>query len=232
MNQQLLDQTVGQLVAEKPSRSRVFERWGIDYCCGGKRALAEACQSRKIDTEALLNELLESDSKPESPCVDWTTQPLGELCDHIVTVHHDYLRAALPRLSALTEKVGERHGPKDPRLVELSNLFAEFRSELESHMHKEEVILFPAIKRLDSPTAPFSIDGPIRVMLMEHDSAGFDLAKMRSLTDGFAIRDGCCNTHRAMLDGLSELELDMHEHIHKENNILFPRALASESAGH
>ncbi|HTQ11668.1 MAG TPA: iron-sulfur cluster repair di-iron protein [Fimbriimonadaceae bacterium] len=227
MNSELLEQPVGQLVAEQPSRSRVFERWGIDYCCGGKRALSEVCRAKDLSETAVLEELATEDSKSARPETDLTAEPLDRLCDHIVSTHHEYLREALPRLSGLTAKVAERHGPKDARLVELRDLFEGFRSEMESHLMKEERILFPAIRAIEEGGAVHGISGPVSVMLLEHDDAGADLAKMRELTDGFEPSAGACNTHRALLDGLRELEADTHQHVHKENNILFPRALAA-----
>lgn len=227
MKSQLLDRPVGQLVAEKPARSRVFEKWGIDYCCSGKKALADICASRSLDPERVLREIELSDAIPTRESTDWTVQPLSALCQHIQQVHHGYLRESLPRLSVLVDKVAERHGGNDPRLLELRDVFAEFRAELENHTSKEDEILFPAINSMqDSPT-PLARDIaiPIEVMLAEHDDVGVALAKMRDLTDAFTPRQNACNTHRAMLQGLAELEADLHQHIHKENNILFPRAV-------
>lgn len=234
MNSSLLDRTIGQLVAEKPSRSRVFERWGIDYCCGGKKLLDETCTAKNLDTAAVLEDIERSDAQPEPAVVDWRSKPLSELCDHIEREHHGYLREALPRLTALTEKVAQVHGARDPRLVELRDVFAAFRSEMEEHTAKEERILFPAIRALEGSDGanPFGseIGRPIQVMLADHDSAGEALEKMSSLTNGYTPAPDDCNTHRAMLDGLSELASETHIHVHKENNILFPRAIEKASA--
>lgn len=225
-NQTLLDRLVGQLVAEQPARSRVFERWGIDYCCSGKKALSEACAVKSLDADAVLRDLEASDTGAEPPAFNWNEEPLPRLCDDIVQTHHAYLWENLPRLSGLTARVAERHGGRDPRLVELSELFESFRTEMEGHMDKEEQVLFPAIRSLEAGASGAGLQGPIRAMLAEHDNAGADLEKMRLLTDGFAPSAEACNTHRAMLHGLAELEADMHQHVHKENNILFPRTLA------
>ena len=225
MTARLLDRPVGQLVAEQPARSRVFERWGIDYCCGGKKALSEACAAKSIDSAKVVHDLELSDSIDTQPETDWTKRPLAELCDHIVSVHHGYMREALPRLSMLTTKVAARHGARDVRLAELSLVFEAFRSEMESHMLKEETCLFPALRTLDAGSPDQAIDETIQAMLAEHDSAGADLAKMRALTQDFTPNSETCNTQRAMLHGLAEMEADMHQHVHKENNILFPRAL-------
>lgn len=232
MNNQLLDRPVGQLVAEKPARSRVFERWGIDYCCGGKKTLFETCEIRAIDSNDIVRDLenSDSDSASETAALDLRAVPLGQLCDHIVKTHHGYLREALPRLSMLIEKVADRHGSNDRRLIDLKNLFARFRADMTSHMAKEEHILFPMIEALENDTSDRGIEYPIRAMLAEHDNAGADVAEMRSLTNGFSPTPEACNTYRAMLHGLAELETDLHQHVHKENNILFPRAIEKEAS--
>lgn len=229
------DKTVGQLVAEQPARSRVFEKLGIDYCCGGKKPLAEACATRGLETDAVVRDLTACDAAAPGPEEDWTKAPLTELANHVVRAHHDYLREALPRLTMLTGKVANAHGANDPRLIELRDVFAGFREELEEHMAKEEMILFPLIRKMDSAdTRPKfhcgSVQNPIRVMLAEHDDAGQDLEKMRRLTDGFSAPATACNTYRAMLQALEEIEADMHQHVHLENNIMFPRAEALEAA--
>ncbi len=226
--------TVGQLVAEQPARSRVFERLGIDYCCGGKRPLSAACAAKELELEAVKRELESIDRVTPAPQTDWTEATLTELADHIQQTHHDYLREALPRLTHLTQKVASAHGDKDPRLVDLAEVFAEFRLELEAHMAKEELVLFPLCRTLDGATErPVfhcgSVHNPIRVMVLEHDDAGAALERMRSLTDGYTPPAHACNTYRAMLQALEELEADMHQHVHKENNILFPRAAAAEA---
>lgn len=234
MNTQFLDRPVGQLVAEKPARSRVFERWGIDYCCGGKKNLGEVCAKKGLDSTAVVQDLETSDAAPQPVGTDWTQATLTALCDHIEGVHHGYLCEALPRLSALTSRVAERHHQKDPRLVELKQVYDAFRAELEVHTEKEDRLLFPAIRSLetDGQSSPLAhrITEPIQHMLADHDDAGVALLKMRELTDGFSPRADACNTHRAMLDALAELEQDTHQHVHKENNILFPRAIEKSSA--
>lgn len=228
MNTQLLEQPVGQLVAEKPARSRVFERWGIDYCCGGKKNLGEVCAKKGLDANAVVQDIESADAAPQPAGTDWTQATLTALCDHIEGVHHGYLREALPRLSALTARVAERHHQKDPRLVELKSVYDAFRADMEVHTEKEDRLLFPTIRSLETDAAsPLAhrIDQPIHHMLADHDDAGAALHRMRELTDGFSPRADACNTHRAMLDALAELERDTHQHVHKENNILFPRAI-------
>lgn len=224
------ESVVGQLVTEKPARSQIFEKYGVDYCCGGRKSLKAACEEKNLPVENLINELLKNDDATEiAQEPDWQSSTLSALVDNIIATHHNYLREALPRLSMLTQKVADAHGAHDPRLAELAKTFYSFRSELESHMMKEEQILFPLIKKIESgqvaaESANF-IFGPISVMEQEHDTAGEALVAMRGLTDGFTPPQTACNTYRATMDALITLEKDLHWHIHKENNILFPRAI-------
>lgn len=226
------EKTVGELVTERPSRSRVFETLGIDYCCGGKLPLSEACRRAGLDASSVLATLQATeaagpagDSQPDPAAMSMT-----ELCDHIEATHHNYLRREMPRLEMLTQKVASRHAEHFPWTVEIAGVYAELRDELSMHMMKEEQILFPAIRQLDagrpasSPCAAH-LHGPVSVMEAEHESAGRALERMRELSSNYTAPEEACNTFRAMLDGLAELEADLHIHIHKENNILFPRAL-------
>jgi regulator of cell morphogenesis and NO signaling len=234
MSTSILDTPVGQLVSEQPGRSRVFERFGLDYCCGGKKALNVACVEKHLDVDAVVRELLRADTVTPAPETDWPRASLAHLCDHIVDTHHAYLREALPRLTGLIDKVVNVHGDRHPALAEVAAVFEAFREELELHMVKEEQILFPFIKQLEvADKAPSfhcgSLQNPIRVMEAEHDSAGDALAKLRELNDDYRPPMGACNTYRSMLDGLAEIEADMHTHVHLENNILFPRATAREA---
>jgi regulator of cell morphogenesis and NO signaling len=236
MNQLDLQTTVGQWVARYPELSRVFESLKIDYCCGGGVALGEACQGRNLEPESVLARIHEaiaaSSSRDET---DWTQAPLAALCDNIERTHHAYLKDELPRLAAIVAKVAAVHGDRHPELHEVKQTFAELRAELEPHMFKEERILFPAIRQLERASSalafPFgTVANPIRMMEFEHDHAGDALERMRVLTSDYQPPEGACNTYRAMLDGLRQLEQDMHIHVHKENNILFPRAVNLESS--
>jgi regulator of cell morphogenesis and NO signaling len=234
MNAELTQQTVGGLVAERPSRSRVFERWGIDYCCGGKLPLTQACAQKSIDLNSVLHDLEDEAAQESDDRIRWDFAPLSELVDHIVTTHHHYLSEAMPRLSFLTEKVRDAHGLRHPELAEIARVFAGFRTEMESHAQKEEIVLFPYIKKLEqAKTLPAfqcgSINNAIEKMEQEHDEAGAALETIHRLTNGYAVPRDACNTYRAMLDALAELEADTHRHVHKENSILFPRAAAREA---
>ena len=227
--------TVGQLVAERPGRARVFERFGIDYCCGGKKALGDVCAAQGLDTQRVAAALREADQQPAATDeTDWTETSLDDLITNILNKHHAYLRRELPRLSEITAKVHSVHGQRHPELAEVRQTYDELRAELEAHMMKEEQILFPLIQAMETfqPLEAAhcgSVQNPIRVMEHEHDSAGAALARMRKLTNDFTPPEDGCNTYRAMLDGLAELEADLHQHIHKENNILFPHATKLEA---
>jgi regulator of cell morphogenesis and NO signaling len=223
------EKTVGELAVEDPSTARVFEKYGIDYCCGGKQSLETACNQRGIAPEALLKELNQLVAKPEPEERDWKTAPLCDLIAHIVTRHHAYLKSELPRIAALSTKVLRAHGEREPGLAEVNEVFEVLKEELDAHLMKEEMILFPAITKLEagsSSGAPCSIEHPIARMEYEHESAGRALAQMRHLTLDYYVPDEACNTYQAFFAALIELEADLHQHIHLENNILFPRAAA------
>lgn len=221
--------TVAELVIARPARARIFERLGIDYCCGGKRSLADACAERGLDAGTVTAVLSAIDDEPAGE-EDWSQASLGALCDHIVEAHHARLREELPRLSLLLEKVERAHGEGRPHLGEARAVFEELRGELETHMREEEESLFPACRRLEEETAA-EVDA-VLVGRLEHDheQAGALLRRLRELGGDYDLSAALCNTHRATLDSLHELERDLHTHIHEENNILFPRVLASASA--
>ena len=213
--------TVAELVLEQPSRARVFEELGVDYCCGGKRSLSAACGARGLDVGAAVR-ALEAVAGEQPTERDWADAPLVELCDHIVSAHHDRLREELPRLDGLLEKVVRAHGDERPELAEMRETFTALRAELEEHMTSEEEELFPLVAR----GGPYD-EGQVAELEHEHEFAGSALERLRELSGGYDLERALCNTHRATIDGLRELELDLHRHIHEENNILFPRALAT-----
>ncbi len=226
---------VGGLVAAVPARSRIFEQLGIDYCCGGKLPLAEACQKKGLDPRTVVQMLAAFDSAAAAPAsgVDPAKMGLAALADHIEQTHHAFLRNELPRLDAITEKVARVHGDHDPRLHGIRKAFVALSDEMHNHMIKEEKVLFPMIRQLEGTRDIAvihcsSLAYPIRQMESEHDSAGGGLALMHDLSDNFTPPDWACNTYRAMLDGLANLERDLHQHVHKENNVLFPRAMELE----
>jgi regulator of cell morphogenesis and NO signaling len=229
--------TVGDFVRDNPNRARIFESLRMDYCCGGKMSLDRACQKRGLDTAAVLQQLQECDQSDSSvTLVDADSMSLTELADHIEATHHAYLKEELPRLDFMTEKVARVHGDREPRLAQTRQAFLALKAELEPHMMKEERILFPIIRQLEQASGPLefhcgSVANPIRQMEHEHEQAGNALAILSESTDGFTPPEWACNTYRAMLDSLSRLQKDMHQHVHKENNVLFPKATQLEAVG-
>jgi regulator of cell morphogenesis and NO signaling len=229
--------TLADLAATSPAAIRVLEQHGLDYCCGGKQALDAACLTKGIAPDQILREI-DAATAAVAADRDWQTAPLNELVSHIVETHHAYLKAELPALGARIAKVVSVHGGRDPqRLPRLAAVFAGLRNEMETHLVKEEAIHFPFIaqygmaqsRNQPAPPVPFgSIAHPIAVMEHEHDGAGDALAEIRDLTDGYNPPAYACSTVRALYEGLKALEKDLHIHIHLENNILFPRAIAFE----
>jgi regulator of cell morphogenesis and NO signaling len=227
--------TVGEIVRAAPSRSHIFERLGIDYCCGGKKPLQEACGTKGLEVASVIALLsaVESDglaAMPTSPSV----LSLSALCDHIEQVHHEYLRQELPRLDFMTRKVAVVHGDHEPRLLEVREIFQQFSTAIAAHTQEEENRIFPAIRSLEmqggGPSKVAQLKADLEKLESEHDRAGAALARFHELTDGFTPPEWACNTFRALYDGLAKLENDTHEHVHEENNILFPRALAASGA--
>jgi regulator of cell morphogenesis and NO signaling len=219
--------TVADIVVSLPSSVRVFQRYGIDFCCGGKTSLAAACDRQGVAAADVVNAIEAAAAQPAKDDRDWTSEPLGALIDHIVATYHNPLREELPRLESMAAKVRSVHGSKASHLARLEAIVSELSAELVMHMKKEEVILFPAIRRVESgagrPALPIS--APIAVMEDEHDHAGALLAELRAITAGYAPPAWACATFRALYRGLAEVESEMHVHVHLENNILFPRAL-------
>lgn len=222
--------SVAELILEQPGLTRIFEKLGIDYCCGGKKSLHEACERRGLDAQSVIQTLNALAGAPggADEGADWTRAALAELCDHIEQTHHRYLTEELPRLASLVDKVAKVHGGTHPELPRVREVFIGMARELLSHLQKEERVLFPLIRVLESDesAAPVgAVAAPIQRMEAEHQAAGDDLETLRELTDGFVPPADACGSYRAMLSGLEDLEQDLHRHIHKENNILFPRAI-------
>jgi regulator of cell morphogenesis and NO signaling len=226
------ERSLAELVTSVPGAARVFERHGLDYCCGGGQRLDVACRDRGVDPGEIIGELADLQTMP-APA--WATMGPAELVDHLEQTHHAYLHAEFPRLSALATKVVGVHGARHPELTEVQAAFEAVRADLDPHLMKEEQVLFPMIRELAaSATAPQfhcgSLANPISVMLTEHDRAGELLARMRDLTDGYQTPPDGCASYRALYDGLAELEADTHLHVHKENNVLFPAVVDLEAA--
>ncbi|MBL1175169.1 iron-sulfur cluster repair di-iron protein [Pantanalinema sp. GBBB05] len=228
-----LDHTVGSIVRDHPALSRLFEQVKVDYCCGGQKTLDEACRQRGIDPQQFLTQLEDYATLEPAPEINLAELSLTELADHIERIHHVYLHEELPRLEKMVMKVAAVHGEKEPRLEQIKHIFLALSAELTTHLMKEEQVLFPMIRQLEAiDTLPSfhcgTVVNPITRMSVEHDGAGVALAQLRYLTDDFTPPEWACNTYRALLDALLTFEQDMHQHIHKENNILFPQAVLLE----
>lgn len=217
--------TLGGLVAERPQTASLFERLGLDYCCGGRQTLEEACRTRGLDpaTVGAMLAALEDGSATAEHAHGLTGASVDELCEHIVNKHHEPLRGALPRISELLGKVVRAHGDEDPSVHHLEDLFSRTRAELEDHMRLEEDSLFPACRAIvvDDGARP---DGELLARLEDtHASTGEALRRLRELGHDYRPETAHCTTHRVLLHELDEFERDLHLHIHEENNILFPK---------
>lgn len=231
------DTRIAEIAAGNPATIRIFQRFGIDFCCGGKRPLHEVCAEKQM-TFGELRTALEGADAPGSTEMPAADAPLAELVRFIVDEYHADLRSELPRLDQMAVKVIDAHGEKHPELLPaLVSTFRGLRQEVEEHMVKEERVLFPYVVRLEAlaasgqglPASPFgSIQAPIGMMEHEHETVGRALARLRELTGGYVPPADACNTFRGLYHGLAELERDLHEHIHLENNVLFPRAAQME----
>lgn len=226
---------VGDWVKERPLSSQIFQKLNIDYCCGGKRTIKEACEKSGIDADTLINQLELLENKTATiPGLDFNSMSLSFLSDYIYEVHHKYLYEKLPEIDGLVNKVTAKHGDKYNWLAELSQLFFALKNDLEGHLPKEEQILFPYIKAMEqnglSNRPPFqTIQNPLSVMHAEHDEAGEILHRIRVITSDYTPPVDACNSHLAMLALLKNLDDNLIQHIHLENNILFPKSEKMES---
>ncbi len=229
-----IEKTIAEIVRARPARSRVFEELGIDYCCGGKRSLAEACRARGLAPAAVLARLSAADAARDELAPDPVAMTLPELCDHIRDAHHGYLRDEFPRLDFMTRKVAATHGDREPRLLEVRRVFEALYAMIASHTREEDERIFPAIRALGSGggdrAAARALAVTLAKMESEHDAASAALERLETLTDHHTPPDWACNTFRALYDGLARLQKNMRLHTHKENNVLFPRVLSMGGA--
>ncbi len=231
------DETLGQIAAKDLRKAQVFKKYGLDFCCGGKKTVKEACAEKGLDVTKVEKELQQADRMPASrplPYGDWS---LDFLADYIVNTHHSYVRKNLPDIKVYAEKVRRVHGGRHPELLEIHQLVEEVYAELMAHMIKEEKVLFPYIKELVSVTnqtepshaASFgTVQNPINMMEMEHEMVGKNMEKIRTLSNNYQLPEDACASYSLLYRMLDEFEEDLHLHIHLENNILFPKALEVE----
>jgi regulator of cell morphogenesis and NO signaling len=218
---------------------QVLEEAGVDYCCGGGKSLHDACLHAGVTAEEILNRLRENGKNVNPEEASWTAAPLCELTRHIRERHHRYVREAIPRVQNLLEKVAAKHGENHPEIAEVRRLFAEVGREMIMHMQKEEQILFPYIDAVERAAngkgtveAPFfqTVKNPIHSMMKDHDAAGELVRQIRAASSGYAAPADACTSYKALFQDLKEFEADLHQHVHLENNILFPRAVEMEAA--
>lgn len=233
--------TVRELALEIPEATRVFEKVGIDYCCGGGKSLEEACAAANLSVDEVLDslELAEQSARAKQKDRNWQTDPLADLVTHIIGTHHKYTREEIARLGPLFDKVVSVHGKNHPELQHVRAAFRGLAQELTMHMMKEEAVLFPYIVRMEESVIqrdpvlppPFgSVQNPVAMMMHEHDSAGEALRSMRQASAGYAPPGDACISYQTLYKALEDFEKDLHQHIHLENNVLFPRAIEMEQA--
>jgi len=234
-----ITKTVRDYAIETPQTIPVFEKLGIDYCCGGNRPLEETCAAANLNLNEVLKALDTALAEPVRPGDrELKAGSLGELISHIVKTHHVYVRTQIPEVERLMEKVYSKHGANHPELAHIRSLFHGLGQELTTHLMKEENILFPYIERMEESVLqhdpilppPFgTVANPVRMMEHEHDNAGLVLRALRDASQGYTPPADACTSFQALYTALANFEKDLHEHIHLENNMLFPRALQMES---
>jgi regulator of cell morphogenesis and NO signaling len=231
---ELASQTLAQIVTNDHRTATVFEKYHLDFCCKGKRSLQQACTEQNISVDELLNEL-EGASSTNQANFPFDKLSLSQLAEYIVSNHHAYVKKESPQLLAYAEKVNSKHGQRHPELFKIFEAVAAIKKEMETHMHKEEAILFPRIQELenfskhehgDIKLSVSYLQAPITMMEQEHDHAGALLAEIRQLSENYTPPQDACTTYKLLFASLEAFEMDLHQHVHLENNILFPKAIA------
>lgn len=229
--------TVRELALQFPQATRVFEQAGIDYCCGGGNLLGDACRTAGVDLDDLQRMLEKTAGTASTSSIDFQRLTLTELISYILDTHHVFTRNEMARLDLLIAKVVAAHAESHSELLAMSTLLRQLFDDLTPHMFKEEQILFPFVVELEqsslqgraAPFAPFgTINNPIRMMMMEHDTAGEILRELRKLSSNYAVPVDACASYQTLYQSLETFERDLHQHIHLENSILFPKAIAME----
>lgn len=233
------EETLGQIAAKDLRKAQIFKKHGLDFCCGGKKTVKEACAEKGLDVATVEQELQQADKVPSSRPLPYNEWNLDFLADYIINTHHTYIRKNLPDIKTYANKVMRVHGDHHPELAKVNQLVEAVNAELTAHMHKEEQILFPYIKQLVSAKthsqqfqrSPFgTVRNPINMMEMEHESVGNNLDGLRECTNNYSLPEDACASYSLLYRMLEEFEEDLHLHIHLENNILFPKALKLEKS--
>lgn len=231
---EFVSKTLAQIVTGNHRTALVFEKYRLDFCCKGKRSLEQACAEQNISVDELLKEL-EGVTGGNDRSFPMDKLTLSQLADHIVDTHHVYVKRELPQLYAYAERVAFKHGDRHPELIPIFDSVVALREEMTMHMHKEEVILFPRIKELEKSAGQdrgqVAVDtgylqAPINMMEEEHDHAGALMSRIRELSSNYTPPHDACTTYRLLFAALQAFEADLHQHVHLENHILFPKAIA------
>jgi regulator of cell morphogenesis and NO signaling len=230
---ELNTRSLAQIVNANHKAASVFEKYNLDFCCKGKRSLQQACSEQNISVDKLLSELQNISAKDQA-AFPFDKLPLSELADFIISAHHAYVKIESPQILSYLQKVAFKHGQRHPEMNKVFELFSAVKEEMEEHMQKEELILFPRIRAVEGQTAEKKelkvniayLQSPIRMMEEEHEHAGSLMKEIRQLTNNYTAPEDACTTHRLSLAALQAFEQDLHQHVHLENNILFPKALA------
>jgi regulator of cell morphogenesis and NO signaling len=222
------EMSLGEIVVNDFRTASIFKEAGLDFCCGGKKSLQQACEEKRLKTEPIAGLLHELRNQPVDPSKDFNSWDLAFLTDYIVNTHHKYVLKVLPELVFYTGKIAAVHGSNHPELVEVAELFAKVNAELLQHLQKEEEVLFPAIKvalKDTSVEARNTIASEISRMNGEHEFAGGTIDFIKELTGNYAVPGDACKTYLVTMKLLQQFEDDLHTHVHLENNILYPKAL-------
>lgn len=230
---------IGKIVAENYKAASVFKKYKIDFCCNGNRSIADASRKKQMDEDTLINELKEATGEKNQGEIDFKSFPLDLLVDYIEKTHHRYIDSKIPEITPYLDKIVSVHGDNHPELYEVERLFKESAGDLTTHLRKEELMLFPYIRQLvkeqiSGEKKPVTKIGDaaeyIALMEDEHETEGERFRNISELTDDYTPPSDACNTYRVTLSLLQEFEEDLHRHIHLENNILFPKAIALTEA--
>ena len=229
---------VKEIAVASPGATRILEQAGVDYCCGGDKSLHDACAHAGVSTEEIMARLQENRAEVGPADADWVSAPLSELTEHIREKHHRYVRESIPRVRKLLERVKAKHGANHPEIQDIERLFLQVGREMIAHMQKEEHVLFPYIEALERAAngteaiePPFfqTVRNPVHAMMQEHDAAGALVKQIRTASSAYTPPAGACMSYQALYRELHEFEADLHQHVHLENNILFPRAVELEA---
>jgi regulator of cell morphogenesis and NO signaling len=234
---ELSNQTLAQIVTSNHRTAAVFEKYQLDFCCKGKRSLLQACNEKNLSVDVILNELTSVSSQSAGSCqflFPYDKLSLSQLGDYIVNTHHAYIKKEIPQIYAYMQKLASKHGQRHLELFKIFELVGAIKEEMELHMEKEEKILFPRIKEMEnisrSPNSEYKLSisflqSPITVMEQEHDHAGQLMEEIRNLSNNYQVPPDGCTTHQLCYASLKAFEMDLHHHVHLENNLLFPKAI-------